>query len=512
MNRKLNYFKMEVYVDSIASLVFLLAIFIKSILNIATLNPSAISLYFWIIVFLLFLQILNITLYHFNKLQVFQLILSVLSLALLIILCTFSLAAATKFNAPYIIMFLVLIILKSLRITNIIISIVKKKNNNDTLMKQLSKKKIIIVVSIIFMILLPTILSPILIYQTQISSKKINLDNNQEIQLSFYATIDSYNYLTNSTILNLLNGSSHPNNVKPVEILLLIRESYLLDVNLSQRLAEIIANCTSSNIKVWTWFIYTLENGYYPSWEDSEHLINFKLLFDNWVSLHSLTIDGILFDNELDHEFYDFSLSNPFKTVKRLLDRRNLARNNWSLVLDNYESVISSWRTQGYEIALVGSDLALIDILDYDLDIQQTLGIVNFPVYYWDRVSIMMYRYCLSHLIPLSQHYLFTLAQLHKAMFDNLAVAALGCMGYGCYQELDKILEDIALMKYLEYDTVELFELGAFYLNFGFDGLVNVLNSTRSEWMYQEFNVQKNSQDSMYFLGIALADVLLDFF
>lgn len=121
---------------------------------------------------------------------------------------------------------------------------------------------------------------------------------------------------------------------------------------------------------------------------------SFKLLFDNWVTQYSLGIEGILFDNELDHEFYNFTLSNPFKTVQRLLNRKNSAENNWSAVLDNYESTKNSWKQQGYNIALVGSDLALIDLLDNDIDIQQTLGIVNFPPISWDKISMMMYRYC----------------------------------------------------------------------------------------------------------------------
>ncbi|NHK30814.1 MAG: hypothetical protein FK730_05645 [Asgard group archaeon] len=503
----------EVYFDTIVSIIFLLFFFIKLIRSIVNFTPATISLFLWLVILLFLLQILNIILYHINKQLVVQLILTFLSFIILAISCIFSILSITKFSIINFILFLSLVLLKAMRITIIILNIIKKKNKTiQHFEKKVPHKTVIFGMIIIFIIILPTILSPVLVYQSKSSSTKIEYKENKDIQLSFYATIDSYNYLTNTTILNLLNGSSHPGDIEPIEILLLIRESHLLDIAQSKKLAEIITNCSSSNIKVWTWFIYTFENGYYPSWEDSEHLEPFKLLFDNWVVQYSLNIEGILFDNELDHEFYNFSFEKPFKTVKRLLDRRNLAKNNWSLVLDNYELVIDSWRNQGYQIALVGSDLALIDTLDRDIDIQQTLGIVNFPVNYWDRVSIMMYRYCPSHFIPLSQNYLLSLGQLLKSQIGSLTVAALGCMGYGCYQNLNEIMEDIALMKFLDYNRVELFEFGAFFQNFGYEGLMNILNCSLSNCIYPEFNIQKNSSDSLYFLGITIADVLLDFF
>lgn len=85
-------------------------------------------------------------------------------------------------------------------------------------------------------------------------------------------------------------------------------------------------------------------------------------------------------------------------------------------------------------------------------------------------------------------------------------------MGYGFYQSMNEILEDIAFLKFLNFDIIELFEFGVFYNNFEYDGLTQALNSSRSDWIYPEFEVQRNFQDSLYSLGIIIADALLDFF
>ena len=270
---------------------------------------------------------------------------------------------------------------------------------------------------------------------------------------------------------------------------------------------------TQSGLNVWIWFVYDISlYGHYPSYQNYEHLPEFKQVFDDWVQNYSLSIHGMLFDNELDQEITDTGLTDILHYVKTILQHRKAVKENWSLAADMYESVASNWSAQGYEIALIGSDFTLEDLRDGDADIQQMFGIVNSPPDMWDRVGFMMYRSCEYHTTPFGQDYLYNLADFHKKMFGDRAVVALGCMGYEAYDTVDEILADIALLKHLRYTTVELFEMGAFYNTFGYNGLISVLNSTLNGWKYPEFQVEFYTAEYLIRSALFLADILLNFF
>jgi len=333
----------------------------------------------------------------------------------------------------------------------------------------------------------------------------------QPLQLNFYANIYSHEYLTNKTILGVLNGSNFGNGqLKPVEILLLIRENEINDPVKSQELVNIIQNCTTNGLKIWIWFVYNKSNGYYPSWEDATHLKVFKENFDKWVEENSLDIYGIIFDNEADELINNLPIG--FDLLKNGVEHMTTTRNNWSEVVSIYESIASNWSQQGYKMALVGVDFTLLDLIDGDPDFQQLGGIINNPPDFWERVSFMMYRGCSLTGDPLDRDYLFLMSGLHKRFYEDRAVAALGCMGYNAYLTVDDILKDLAIIKAQNYSTVELFEFKAFYDNFGYDGLISIMNASLTGWSYPKFRVNYDTFEFLYKVGLIFIDTLLDLY
>ncbi|MHA1439309.1 MAG: hypothetical protein ACTSPD_17190 [Promethearchaeota archaeon] len=357
-------------------------------------------------------------------------------------------------------------------------------------------------------------LTPMSISWIEIDINKDNGNNKgeQEIQLSFYATLSSYDYLTDENVLKALNGTDFGDgNLNPVEILLLVRESSLKNANESRNLAYIVRNCTKSGLNVWIWFVYLEENGYYPSFEDYEYLPEFKSLFDDWVSNFSLDIYGILFDNEFDQDITgSWGSDNFFTFLKKILQHRREARKEWINAASMFEDIADEWSDQGYNIALVGSDFTLFDMIDNDADIQQLFGIVNNPPDMWDRVSFMLYREC--EFEGMGQDMVYLLAGLHKKLYGKRAVVALGCMNYGPYKTIDGILQDIALLKFQGYNTIELFEFGAFYAEFGYDGLIEILESTLEGWNYPKFRIIFTTKEFFLRSFLLFSDILLDFF
>lgn len=419
-----------------------------------------------------------------------------------------------------VIIFLILVICKTVRIISIIKTYLKCKKSEiitRITFKHLKKRKIQ-VFTLTFLFIFPFIVFMIGLSPYSLSSIEININDqnepnnsSQSIQLSFYATLSSYHYLTNETVLRALNGTDFGSgNLNPVEILLLIRESGLKNPVDSQKLAYMIQNCSNSGLNVWIWFVYDLNNGYYPSYEDYNYLPVFKQLFDDWVSNFSLNIHGILFDNEMDQFSASISMDNIFGYLETMLSYRRTVREDWPNAVAMYESVADQWSNQGYKIALVGMDMTLYDIVDGDADIQQMAGIVNNPPDMWERVSFMLYRNCEYHTTPYTQEYLYTLSNLHKRIYGSRAVVALGCMSYEAYDTVDEIVQDIALLKFQRYSTVELFEFGAFYKTFGYNGLISVLNSSLSGWTYPSFRIQFSTVEFITNYLLLFADIFLD--
>ncbi|MHA1998637.1 MAG: hypothetical protein ACTSU9_10990 [Promethearchaeota archaeon] len=310
-----------------------------------------------------------------------------------------------------------------------------------------------------------------------------------------------------------MNGSTIPSKpVPPADVILLVRESQLLNPITSMQLANMVGNCTECGIGVWAWFLYAPENGYYPSWEDAGYLPAFKLILDGWILNNSLSIKGIIFDNELDSYYTSLDLTRPFSVLREIMHHKNTVEQNWSEVVNAYSSVMQEWKDAGYEIEVVGSELTLSDLGDGDADLQQMVGIVNYPPSSWDKVSIMMYRSCEYHAFPFTRDYLYSLARYHVSRFASRAVAAIGCMGYTGYDTTNGILMDIAMLKYLGYQYIELFEFRAFFSNFQLPGLERVMNASAEGWVFPEFEVDLGLPTFAINFALSLFDILLDFF
>ncbi|MHA1357597.1 MAG: hypothetical protein ACTSRC_05770 [Candidatus Helarchaeota archaeon] len=384
-----------------------------------------------------------------------------------------------------------------------------------------TKRRKLIVMFLIGLFLLPIIIFSLGLTSFTIAKKDININNilgedqgSSAIQLSLYASLSSYNYLTNETILRALNGTAFGGGALiPAEILLLVAEYELQDSGDALKLAEIVNKCTQSGLNVWIWFVYnTSLYGHYPSFQNYQHLPEFKQVFDNWVQNYSLNVYGLLFDNENDQSITDTDLSDIVNLLRTIFHHRQSARNNWTIAVNIFESVANNWSAQGYQIALIGMDTTLSDIRDGDADIQQLLGNINNPPDMWDRVGFMLYRSCEYHSAPYGCDYLYNLAALHKQIYGERAVVALGCMSYDAYNTIDKILKDIAILKSLNYSMIELFEFRAFYNAFGYDGLLSILNSTLEGWKYPSFQIPFYTVEYFLRAALTLADILLDFF
>ena len=101
------------------------------------------------------------------------------------------------------------------------------------------------------------------------------------------------------------------------------------------------------------------------------------------------------------------------------------------------------------------------------------------------------------------------MATIQQNSLSITNVAALGCMGFGAYADLDNVLADIALLKTQRYHTIELFEIAAFFDGFGYDGLESILNATQEGWLYPEFSIPSGFIDCMYILGLSVFDRLI---
>ncbi|MFO8019955.1 MAG: hypothetical protein R6U96_15125 [Promethearchaeia archaeon] len=349
------------------------------------------------------------------------------------------------------------------------------------------------------------------VVEIDINDQQGNGKGSNELQLSFYATLESYNYLTDSKILSGLNGSDVENgDLSPVEILLLVSDSQLNHSDSSRKLAQMVKNCTTSGLEIWIWFVYDEVEGHYPSYMNYEYMDDFKELFDDWVSDFNIKIKGILFDNEMDE--LDISTEDLFGSFKKLMEHRKEVSKDWDNAVKAYKNAAKSWSNEGYDIALVGMDLTLLDTADSDPDIQQLYGIVNNPPDIWERVSFMFYRGCEYHSNPWGRDYLYNMAEYHKEVYRGRAIVAIGCMAYAAYNTLGDILKDIAILKYLNYDRTELFEFRAFYEEFGYSGLIEVLKSSLKGWKIKKFTIHFYTLEYLSRSLLFLADILLNLY
>lgn len=419
------------------------------------------------------------------------------------------------------IIFLLLMISKSLRMVLICgtyLDCKKSRISTKVTMDHIRQRKVAAGV-FSFLFLFPLIILSLGFTPISLAAIEINVNNQRgqdqgsnEIQLSFYATLSSYDYLTNTTILSALNGSSNSGN--PVEILLLVSDSSLKKYTTdAPKLAYMVGNCTASGLKVWIWFIYDDVPGHYPSHMNYDYMPVFKALFDEWVSNYSLSIYGMLFDNEMDDQpRYD----NILEYLDSMLDKRIEVKKDWSDAVNAYKTAAAQWSAQGYKIALVGMEQTLYDVIDGDPDVQQLFGIVDDPpgIETWERVSFMFYRSCEYHAegTKNTQDYLYTLAECNKRVYGSRAVVAIGCMSYAAYDTINEIKEDIAILKFLNYDTIELFEMSAFMRTFGYDGLLSLLETSLAAWKFPSFRVNIGTTEFLSKIAVMLADVLLDFF
>lgn len=507
--------------DTLLSLLFFSYLLISWVVNVATYSHLLFSFSLTCLIALILSTFLLDLLFSRKKkgfsLQILFNLLILLLYSLLLFLFTYILQ-----NIFYLgnIIISILITSKVFRIGSLISARKKsktRKRDSKIRLRHVKKYKII---SVIFLILfcLPFIVFILGLTSSTAAVLEININDQQgtamgsnEIQLSFYATSGSYDYLTDENVLSALNGSDIENgDLLPVEILLLVSDSQLDSTYDSRRLAQMVKNCTQSGLEMWIWFVYNEVEGHYPAHMNYEYMDDFKRLFDEWVSNFSLNIEGILFDNEMDE--LDVSTENLFGSLETLLEHRQEVKKDWDEALNAYKTAAEDWSKQGYEIALVGMDLTLLDSADNDPDIQQLYGIVNNPPDIWERVSFMFYRGCEYHSSPWGRDYLYNMAEYHKEVYGKRAVVAIGCMAYAAYGDVEEILKDIAILKHLDYKTTELFEFKAFYEEFGYDGLIKVLKSSLKGWKIDKFIIRFYTIEYLSRSLLFLADILLNLY
>ncbi|MHA1197126.1 MAG: hypothetical protein ACTSRH_15650, partial [Promethearchaeota archaeon] len=214
------------------------------------------------------MMVLIIDLYLFIKKRVFtiQLIISFLSSFLFSVILFLLISITIGAISILVIVFAVLLFSKIIRLATIFKAYLDYKKARITTKISLIqfKKKSPILVLFLFLLIFPLAVIAIGMDSNGVYLIDININNqlglnggSRQIQLSFYANLDSYDYLTNTTILRALNGSDFGGgNLKPVEILLLVRENNLVDPIKARKLAHIIQNCSNSGLNVWTWFVY----------------------------------------------------------------------------------------------------------------------------------------------------------------------------------------------------------------------------------------------------------------
>ncbi|MHA1819547.1 MAG: hypothetical protein ACTSU2_13695 [Promethearchaeota archaeon] len=475
-----------------------------------------------------------------NVLYSYQILFSIALCALYSILVIVSLVFHLILTIGFF-LFLILAVLKIVRIKKLIQSerredkrffkdFIKSLKFSLKIMKGQKLKALALMV----LILVPGFVFGIGITSHSLSSFEINLNNKSNnndnsgsaFQISFYADIRSYDYLTNKTILSLLNWTAlkeeyaskgiiyKESDYKPAEILLLVRETYLNDSVNAGKLAEIIRNCTNSGIHVWTWFVYTHELGYYPSYEDYKHLPEFKSLFDSWVSNYSLNIYGILFDNEMDEYTNVISWNNFISYIGDMINYRISVRNDWNNAVNEYTKVINEWKAEGYKVGLIGMEMALYDMLDGDPDLQQMGGIINDPpnINVWDNISYMLYRHCESRSEPTGIDTFYALSKLERSLYGEKATVAIGCMGRTPYDKIDGILKDIALVKSLGYNGIQIFVFQDLYTAFGYNGLASILNSSLANWQYPKYKISIGAEDVIVKFLLLAGDIYLGFY
>ncbi len=522
---QLRIFILKIYhIDTSINLIFFLYVFIRWLyavfrFSLIIYSISLISA----IIFILSVFFIDWYLYSKKKGFYFQIIFTVFLLLLfgfVFFLFAFVLPGVIKLGS---VVFFLLMIIKLLRLYSIITTFQGLKRTNIS--TKLSIHQIIerkaFTVAFIAIFLFPTIVFSIGLSSITVASIEIDINNQRgegkgsnEIQLSFYATLSSYDYLTNKKVLKALNGTGvGDGKLLPVEILLLVADSELKDENSSLKLAYMAKNCTESGLNVWIWFVYNDVEGHYPSYSNHEYVLEFKDLFDEWVENNSLDIYGVLFDNEMDPNLPDLAEDGLYGYVDGLITKRDESKEDWNDAVDSYKTVAEEWSEEGYKIALVGMDLTLIDSVDGDPDIQQMYGIVDDPPEIWDRVSFMFYRSCEYNVgTPNNRDYLYNLADYHKKVYKDQAVVAIGCMSYEAYKEVDDIVKDIALLKHLNYETVELFEFRAFYAEFGYNGLIEVLESSLEGWKHAKFNINFYTLEYISRALLFLLDIFLNFY
>ncbi|MBN2155379.1 MAG: hypothetical protein JW776_05005 [Candidatus Lokiarchaeota archaeon] len=430
------------------------------------------------------------------------------------ILSIFSLFLSVKLSLGFF-LYLFLLLSNVARFGCVIVEILQcKRKGIQTRLQIRGKQNYFYALIITFVILQSVIILPTNGLGIYYKTIDINSDPymNETLKLSFYASEVSYDYLTNNSILGVLNGSSNLG-VIPAQIIMHVSENTLMDSNKSFRTAKIIQNCTSSGIDVYIWFYYE-ENGMYPSWEDISYLPVFKSIFDSWVANFALNITGIIMDFEFDQTVSEETPRSPFSSMYNLLGHKLETEKNWTETVDAYVSIMNDWRsTFGYEIGLVGMDMTLRD-MDGDPDIQQMFGIINYPpeTDYWDRASYMLYRHCEYHVNPNTQGYVFMQSRIVNKYYPENGAVAIGCTGsFPTYDTTDKILHDLALVKYTGIDTIELFEFQGFFTHFGIQGLQSVMNASKVGWEYPKFRILLSSFDYITFLGSYAVDVLMNF-
>lgn len=469
--------------------------------------------------------ILDRYLFHEKKWYGVQLIFNVLSLLVYLLLVIIVFITYLEVNSYVFLISTVLMGTKGVRVIIIATSFINsRKNQIYTRIKFNSlRTRPGIALILIFLFILPLMVFGLGF--TDYSLEGVNIEiseqsqpgrGKQPIQISFYASLASYDYIMDEKVLKALSGEIlGDEQPMPAEVLMFMEEQHISSqTEEGKKIADMVKACNDHGINVWVWFVYTRENGFYPSFEDYELLPKFKQYFDDWVEQYSLEIKGILYDNEMDEAISQLDLNaDLLGYLDAILERREMIYSDQENAVAMYESISQQWKQeQGYDIALVGMENSIYDQIDGDQDLQYIFGIINNPPDMWERVSFMFYRHCEYHANSYTPDYLYLLSNLHKRLYKHRAAVAIGCMSYPAYDTINEILTDIAILKFLNISTVEIFEFRAFYAKFGYDGLISILRSSSSDWKHPKFRINFHTQEFLMRGGAMLGDVLLDLF
>ncbi len=507
--------RITVEADSILNFGYYAYIFSALFVNLMTFGNFLYYISFFLVFSVNFLAIiLNRNWFLKKKGFIVQLIYSGLTLVVnSIILTIFSLSLNLKITLGFF-LYLILVISNIARIVTVIYDYLHCKRNGINSKLKLGGKRLYVKASIVAFIIVQ---SAIILPTNGLGLYKKSIDITSEpytsegLQLSFYASEQGFDYLTNATVLGALNGSTNPG-VIPAQIIVHLSDRKLLDWNLSLRTAQIVQNCTTSGLDVYVWFYYE-DHDMYPSWENIGYLPTFKSMFDTWVANYSLTITGIIMDLEFDNSIASQSPHSFISYGRSLLQHKTETEKNWTETIQAYKTVLNDWRLSGYEIGVVGMDITLRDMSDGDPDLQQMFGLINNPpeIDYWDRASYMLYRHCEYHVHPFTQDYVYNQAKYLNKYYPDNGVVALGCTWETSYNTTDKLLEDIALVKSTGINTIELFNFYHFYRIHGLEGTHALMNATKIGWSIPKFKIQQAAFTYLTFFGSYAGDVLLNF-